>query len=129
MRHWLMPQIASDVRSSPPNDKTALRSKSQFQNLSASRISLPGSSHVRHVGLETAGDQDVWRFARDEHFVMVTKDADFAEIAIHRGSPPKVIRLRIGNRSTSFIVAKPRKNSPAIERFVADDELHLLELV
>ena len=59
---------------------------------------------------------------------MVTQDADFAEIAIHRGSPPKVVRLRVGNRSTSFIVVKLRNNSPTIERFVADDELHLLEL-
>ncbi len=52
------------------------------ENLSprlVNRLSLlfPGLTHVRHVGLEQADDQQIWHYARDNTFVIVTADADF----------------------------------------------------
>ena len=39
----------------------------------------PDSTHVREVGLQTADDDRVWRYAAEHGFVVVSKDADFHE--------------------------------------------------
>lgn len=51
----------------------------------------PGSAHVDALGLGTASDRDVWEFARSQGFIIVTKDADFSELNVLLGTPPKVI--------------------------------------
>ncbi|MBY0562824.1 MAG: DUF5615 family PIN-like protein [Hyphomonadaceae bacterium] len=60
----------------------------------------PEASQVCSAGLDRASDQDIRMFAQREGFVIVTLDADFAEIATLRGAPPKVIWLRCGNQPT-----------------------------
>lgn len=59
---------------------------------------FPGSSHVRAVGLERADDRTVWEYAGSNGFVLVSLDADFAELASLLGPTPKVIWLRCGNQ-------------------------------
>lgn len=78
------------------------------QNLSfklCQRLSdiFPGSSHVRLVGLQEAGDREVWDFARANGFTLVSLDSDFADLSILLGPPPKVIWLRCGNQRTDTI--------------------------
>jgi predicted nuclease of predicted toxin-antitoxin system len=51
--------------------------------------------------LEGATDNQVWRYALDHGFAIVSKDSDFAERSALSGAPPKVIWLRIGNCTTS----------------------------
>lgn len=63
----------------------------------------PGSSQVRLLGLAEADDRTVWNYARDEGFILVSLDADFADRAALLGPPPKVIWLRRGNRPTDVI--------------------------
>ncbi len=41
----------------------------------------PGSSQVVLLGMESAADKDVWQRARDESYVIVTRDADFQELS------------------------------------------------
>jgi len=45
----------------------------------------PDSSQVAMEGLERAGDLDVWRYAKDNDFVIVTKDSDFYELSLLYG--------------------------------------------
>jgi predicted nuclease of predicted toxin-antitoxin system len=52
---------------------------------------FPGSTHVRHVGLEAADDDTVWQYAATHGLVIVSKDADFHERSFLFGPPPKVI--------------------------------------
>jgi predicted nuclease of predicted toxin-antitoxin system len=59
----------------------------------------PGSSQVVLLGLESASDQVVWQKAHDEGFVIVTRDADFQELSLIWGQPPKVVRLDTPNQS------------------------------
>ena len=35
---------------------------------------FPGSQHVALVGLESAPDREVWEYARDNDFIITTKD-------------------------------------------------------
>jgi predicted nuclease of predicted toxin-antitoxin system len=51
----------------------------------------PGSVHISTVGLGSALDRAVWEYARQNDYMIVTKDADFSEMSVLLGSPPKVI--------------------------------------
>lgn len=53
---------------------------------------FPGSAHVKTLGLDCAADLVLWDYARDNHFHIVTKDADFSDRSALMGYPPKVVR-------------------------------------
>ena len=88
----------------------------------------PDSSHVRLAGLERATDADVWSYARNQGFTIVTKDADFYERSLLQGHPPKVIWIRRGNCSTSLIADILRGSHVTIEAFAQDEALAALLL-
>jgi predicted nuclease of predicted toxin-antitoxin system len=52
---------------------------------------FPGSKQVREVGLENAKDSQIWSFAKENSFCIVTFDADFYDLGIIKASSPKVI--------------------------------------
>ncbi len=54
-----------------------------------------GSAHVHQLGLGAADDGEIWTYAKAHGFVIVTKDADFAERSVLETGPPKVLWLRI----------------------------------
>lgn len=89
---------------------------------------FPGSKHVRNVGLVSASDEELWAFARQKDFVLVTKDADFQQRALLHGHPPKVVWLRIGNCPTSLTIELVRSQASAIREFVEDESASLLVL-
>lgn len=51
----------------------------------------PDSNHVYPLGLDEARDPEIWEYARREGFLIVTKDADFSDLCMLLGFPPKVI--------------------------------------
>lgn len=61
----------------------------------------PGSVHPRDCGLRGASDDEIWRYAQENGFVIVSKDSDFSQRSALRGNPPKVIWLRVGNCTTA----------------------------
>jgi predicted nuclease of predicted toxin-antitoxin system len=54
----------------------------------------PGRAHVRDIGLRGAPDRRIWDHARENTFVIVSKDDDFRQRSIFQGAPPKVIWLQ-----------------------------------
>lgn len=56
-----------------------------------------GSSHVADCDLTKSDDSEVWRYALEHGYAVVSKDRDFADRAIVHGPEPKVIWLRLGN--------------------------------
>ncbi|MGD0520045.1 MAG: DUF5615 family PIN-like protein [Terracidiphilus sp.] len=79
----------------------------------------PDSCHVEDCGLSGAPDEDVWRYAKENGFAIVSKDSDFSELSVLRGSPPKVIWLRIGNCTTLRAGFLLRGAFPRIQAFLA----------
>lgn len=71
----------------------------------------PGSSQTRLLGYARATDPEIWFHARTHDFVIVSKDNDFAELAILRGAPPKVVWLRIGNCSSAVVEQLLRRSA------------------
>jgi predicted nuclease of predicted toxin-antitoxin system len=81
---------------------------------------FPGSIHVQDAGLDSADDDVIWEHARLNEFAIVTKDEDFSELIVVRGSPPKVLWLQLGNCTTAEIEAVLRDRFAEIEAFAAD---------
>lgn len=103
------------------------------QNLSPKLVAnladlFPESSHVQVEGLDRATDADVWGYARLNGFVIVSKDEDFSDLSVMRGSPPKVVWLQIGNCTTGQVEALFRSHFGDIETFVEDSSAGVLVL-
>ncbi len=79
--------------------KTSLTDWLQMKDL------YPNSSHIRDIGMEEADDSDIWDYATQNGYVIVSKDSDFHQKSFLYGHPPKVIWLRVGNCSTNTIVS------------------------
>lgn len=80
----------------------------------------PGSGHVRRLLEAGASDEKVWRYARDNGFVLVTRDQDFERLCTLRGAPPKVIWLCDHNVSNTDVIDLLEQSRSKIEDFVAD---------
>ena len=89
---------------------------------------LPHAVHVRDVGLESADDLVVWTYARQHGLTIVTKDADFNNLAFLLGAPPKVVWIKLGNCSTSDIEALLRTRQTDWLEFEKDADAALLAL-
>jgi predicted nuclease of predicted toxin-antitoxin system len=89
---------------------------------------FPGSSQVRNLGLETVNDRTLWNYARNNGYVLVSLDADFADMAALLGPPPKVIWLRCGNQPTNGVAQLIRRYADNIKAFARDEDAACLEL-
>jgi predicted nuclease of predicted toxin-antitoxin system len=103
------------------------------QNLSyrlCTRLSdiFPNSSQVRLLGLDQKHDDEIWQYARQHDFAIVTQDADFHDLSILHGAPPKILWLRCGNQPTTVIEQLIRDYATGIDEFANDDTLSCLEL-
>lgn len=58
---------------------------------------------VRDLGLREALDPPIFEAARAANAVVMTKDADFAEMVGRLGAPPQVLWLRCGNTSNAAL--------------------------
>jgi predicted nuclease of predicted toxin-antitoxin system len=88
----------------------------------------PDSNHVMNLGLDAASDVEVWEYAKQNDYCLVTKDSDFNEILASKGFPPKVIWIRLGNCTTAEISALLQKYHVTIAAFGEDDAIGLLQL-
>ncbi|MCP9495628.1 MAG: DUF5615 family PIN-like protein [Pyrinomonadaceae bacterium MAG19_C2-C3] len=89
---------------------------------------FPSSLHVRDVGMKATDDPVVWDYAKDNDFMIVSKDADMHDLSLIFGDPPKVVWLRLGNCSTSDVENLLRRDFGVIELFYEDNHVSLLAL-
>jgi predicted nuclease of predicted toxin-antitoxin system len=55
-------------------------------------------AHVNKVELPfPAKDSEIWRYARENEYIIVTQDSDFLHFLEAKGYPPKVILIKSGN--------------------------------
>jgi predicted nuclease of predicted toxin-antitoxin system len=81
-----------------------------------------GSAQIRHLGLENSTDTEIWKYARQNGYNIITFDSDFADLATIYGHPPKIIWLRIGNTSTNGIAAILDEKVEVILEFVTSEK-------
>lgn len=88
----------------------------------------PRSRHVTELSLDTATDREIWDYAGEHGFMIVSKDSDFGQLAFLLGPPPKAIWARAGNVSTLDIVGVLRQHRDAVENFAGTADEALLVL-
>jgi predicted nuclease of predicted toxin-antitoxin system len=103
------------------------------QNLSPKLVaelseSFPDSIHVRDIGLEAADDIEVWNYARDHEFTIISKDADFHQRSFLYGAPPKVVWVSVGNCTTADIEELLKASHSRLIEFYQDEEATFLVL-
>ena len=89
---------------------------------------FPGSLHIRDALTRRAADQNIWRYARDNGFAVVTKDSDYRRLSDRLGHPPKLIWIRTGNSSAALVESLLRDHYDEIESFGQDPGLGIIEL-
>jgi len=84
------------------------------------------ATHVFDLGMATASDDVIWRYAIDTTSVIVSKDEDFAIRAqLHGGAP--VVWVRFGNVRRTEIIRRFQSALPDVVAGVERGE-HLVEL-
>ena len=82
----------------------------------------PQSLHVADLEMETAADTVIWEYASARGLVVVTKDADYRDLSISRGHPPKVVLIRSGNCPTMEVAALLRERYDDLLAFYQDEQ-------
>ena len=89
---------------------------------------FPDSTHTRLLGLERADDPVIWNHAKTDGLVIVTLDADFSDLSVLRGHPPKVVWLRCGNSTVARVEQLLRANARRMIAFASDPDTACLEI-
>jgi len=89
---------------------------------------FPGSTHVYMLEMEQADDLQIWTYAQNNDFIIVTRDSDYNELLVLRGFPPKVIWIRRGNCPTTEIETILRFHLFDIQRLASDSSIGILTL-
>lgn len=84
--------------------------------------------HCKYIKTDLRTDFEIWNYAKENDFIIVTFDEDFYEWMLLKGFPPKVIWLRCGNASTQHIADLLNNKIPEIKEFNSNNEIGLLEL-
>lgn len=94
------------------------------ENLPA-RLQFSPSALIQHVTElgESPSDTEVWNYAREQDWVIVTKDADFSERMMIASPPPKVVHLRIGNMRLAEFHAFLAQVWPQVEHLLQTHKL------
>ncbi len=89
---------------------------------------FPGAKHLSDLRLEMAKDIEVWEYAKNNNYCIVTFDFDFIDLSTLNGSPPKIIWLRLGNTTTDAIVLRLHTDSKLIAEFLTNEDAAFLEI-
>jgi predicted nuclease of predicted toxin-antitoxin system len=85
--------------------------------------------HVDLIGLKIpAQDIDIWNYALNNGYIIITKDNDFVDLLEIRGFPPKIVLLKTGNNSSKALAKLLITIKPMIED-LENNNYGLLEIV
>lgn len=84
-------------------------------------IIFPEAKQVKELELENKTDKEIWKFAKDNGYSIVTFDADFYELSSYFGHPPKIIWLRTGNMRTDKLIEILMERFAVIKEFLTND--------
>lgn len=89
----------------------------------------PDSTQVALIGLEQSDDETIRQYAIDNDYVITTKDADFYEMNMLYGQPPKIIWLRTGNQSKADTIKVLQRSRDIIEQVLKREDRAWIELL
>ncbi len=92
------------------------------------QAAFPGSTQIALLGLESASDSEIWQYAKDNGYVIVSRDSDFQERSLVAGHPPQVVWLKIPNRSKTVVLNILLEHQVEIELALIEQNLACVEL-
>jgi len=87
-----------------------------------------GSSHIKTEGLMNASDLEIWEYAKNQHFIIVTQDSDFNDLYLMKGFPPKILWFQTGNLRTDELARILENRQSDIFDFSINSELGCFEI-
>ncbi|GHU12244.1 hypothetical protein FACS1894161_0040 [Spirochaetia bacterium] len=86
-------------------------------------------THVNTVGLTVpATDTEIWNFANQNGYIIVTQDSDFLHFFEVKGHPPKVVLIRMGNMN-NIAMAELLISSKSAIKDLDNGDYGLLEII
>lgn len=80
------------------------------------------ASALCELGLRDAGDLEIFRAARDDGAVILTKDSDFVDLVLRHGAPPCIVWVTLGNTSNRVLQEHLAASWPRIACLILDGE-------
>ena len=71
----------------------------------------------------------IWEFAKQNGYTIVTQDSDFNELNSLLGFPPKIIWIRTGNLRTQALLEILIEHNIEVQRFLEDKSFGCFEIV
>ena len=81
------------------------------------------AKHVKDFDLQFSTDRQIWNFAKENEYHIVTFDSDFYDLVTLYGHPPKIIWIRLGNSSSKNLAAILERHYKNIQSFISDESL------
>jgi len=75
--------------------------------------------HVSMCGLDRATDQEIWKYAKENDCVIVSKDEDFFHLSATDSSAPPLVWIRLGNCRNNSLFAAFEKVMPDLLEAIA----------
>jgi predicted nuclease of predicted toxin-antitoxin system len=88
----------------------------------------PQSQHVFRLGMDQDDDRQIWDYAAQNNFTIVTRDSDYNDLSLLLGYPPKIIWIRRGNCTTPEIETILRCATAVIQQFSQTGSVAVLTL-
>lgn len=95
-----------------------------FRIISKISLNFPEAKQVIQLGIENYSDMEIWKFAKENEYIIVTFDIDFYDLTNLQGFPPKIIWLRFGNKQTDVIANKINSKHLLIKDFINSREYY-----
>ena len=86
------------------------------------------STTIKNEGLINASDREIWEFAKNNNYIIVTQDSDFNDLNSLFGFPPKIIWIRTGNIKTQLIVDILIDHVNEVNEFINDSKYGCFEI-
>ena len=84
--------------------------------------SFSESLNLSDCGLYGGKDSEIWNYAKENGFSIITDDSDFFDLSLIKGHPPKVIWIRTGNRTTDELLKLLIINEQQVPAFANSDD-------
>ena len=86
--------------------------------------------HVNKINLPLpAKDTEIWQYAKDQGYTIITQDSDFLNFLETKGHPPKLILIKTGNIGRKELEGILLQAKQSIVEFHNDKEHGVLEIL
>ena len=86
-------------------------------------------AHVDSIGFPIpAHDKDIWDYALQNGYTIITKDNDFLDLLELKGFPPKVVLLKTGNNSSKALAELLVHAKPKLQELANSADYGLIEI-